>query len=78
MIAAGRIAGQGYWIHGFLAACYGQLDEPEKARTHWAQMTALQPQATLESVFSANSNMMQLESDVAHWLDGLRKGGIAV
>ena len=75
-VTLGRIAGEGYWIHGFLAACYGQLDEPEKAQAHWSRMMALQPQATLESVFSANSNMMQLESDVEHWLDGLRKGGI--
>ena len=75
-VTFGRIAGSGHWIHGLMAACYGQLGRPEDAREQWAHMMTQHPDTTLESVFATDSNMMQRAEDVEHWLDGLRKAAI--
>lgn len=71
-----RIAHPGFWIQGFLAACYGQLEKPEAAREKWSKMLENHPHVEVPDIFAPNSNTMKEFHDVEHWLDGLRKAGI--
>ncbi|TGS16864.1 hypothetical protein EN852_006560 [Mesorhizobium sp. M2E.F.Ca.ET.209.01.1.1] len=58
-----------------LAACLGQLGRAEEARSAWARCLQCKPGFTL-SDYKRDSPYRRHE-DLEHWLDGLRKAGIA-
>ncbi|MEO1346750.1 MAG: BTAD domain-containing putative transcriptional regulator [Pseudomonadota bacterium] len=71
-----RIVDPGFWIHGYLAACYGQLGEREMAQAEWRIMRDMRPDVSVDDLFVAQSDTMQQENDVMHWRDGLLKAGL--
>ncbi|WP_189343665.1 MULTISPECIES: adenylate/guanylate cyclase domain-containing protein [unclassified Mesorhizobium] len=58
-----------------LAACLGQLGRAEEARSAWGRCLECKPGFTL-SDYKRDSPYRRQE-DLEHWLDGLRKAGIA-
>ncbi|MEM9240064.1 MAG: adenylate class-3/4/guanylyl cyclase, partial [Pseudomonadota bacterium] len=71
-----RIVDPGFWIHGYLAACYGQLGEREMAQAEWRIMQDMQPDVFVDDLFATQSDTMQQADDVMHWRDGLLKAGL--
>ena len=64
-----------FWVKGFLAACCGQLGDTEAAGRCWAE--ALEAAPNLDETFDRWLAAYQDPADVEHWLEGLRKAGIA-
>lgn len=70
-----RMTNLNYWDHGFLCACYGQLGQTEKARSHWEKVLEVVPDATPAFLLEGEFRKHQAVSD--HWLEGFRKSGLA-
>jgi adenylate cyclase len=66
-----------YWSHAYIAACYGQLGETDKAREHLEAYAAGVPVASLDA-FSKAEGYYKNPEDLELWLDGLRKAGLPV
>ncbi|WP_292633276.1 adenylate/guanylate cyclase domain-containing protein [Mesorhizobium sp.] len=58
-----------------LAACLGQLGRAEEARLAWGRCLERKPGFTLGDY--KRGSPYRRQEDVEHWLDGLRKAGIA-
>jgi len=67
-------ANRNLFSYAHLATCYGQLGRTEEAARCWEEVIALNPEATPSSVSQSICHARQ--SDVDHWLDGLRKAGL--
>ncbi|MCZ6774753.1 MAG: BTAD domain-containing putative transcriptional regulator [Proteobacteria bacterium] len=63
------------WDHAYLAACYGQLGEADKAQEHIESYRNSVPEASLQA-FAESENFFQKFEDFEPWLDGLRKAGL--
>jgi TolB-like protein/DNA-binding SARP family transcriptional activator/lipoprotein NlpI len=63
------------WNHAFLAACYGQLGETDKAKKHLEAYRRAVPGASLRT-FGDNEMYFQHPEDLELWLGGLRKAGL--
>lgn len=72
--AFGRMTTQNYWVHGYLAACHGQLGDPEAAKKSWRRMIEMRPDAAVNYLSEVDALLQRADSD--HWRDGLRKAGI--
>jgi len=64
-----------FWAKGYLAACCGQLGDTEAAGRYWAE--ALESAPNLGETFGRWLEAYQDPGDVEHWMEGLRKAGIA-
>jgi adenylate cyclase len=60
--------------HPLLAACYAQLDQPEKAKAQAGEALDLQPGFTVTD--HMESQTYKRESDLAHHRDALLKAGL--
>jgi TolB-like protein len=69
-----RIPGFYYWIHRNLAACHGQLGNIGKARSHWAQVLEVIPDAKAGRDFPTIYASDPAVKD--HWYEGLQKAGL--
>jgi TolB-like protein/DNA-binding SARP family transcriptional activator len=70
-----RMSVLNYWTHAYLAACYGQLGEKDKAQEHLKAYAADAPAASLDAFAHAEGYFKNPE-DLELWLDGLRKAGL--
>lgn len=61
-------------IHGYLAACYGQLGDKERAHDHWANFVDCYPDARPNLIGELHPYKNQADKD--RWMEGLRKAGI--
>jgi TolB-like protein len=66
-----HMASFNYWNHGYLAACYGQLGQADKAREHWAEVVRSVPDA--KQTMIAEWEIFKDPADSDHWLQGLQK-----
>ena len=69
-----KIPSVNWWIHGYLAACYGQLGDLGRARHNWQQALRLRPGTSFEDV--AKSAPFKNQADEELLLEGLRKAGL--
>jgi len=63
-----------FWAKGFLAACCGQLGNVEAAERYWADALESAPHRGDPMVLM--SDAYRDETDVEHWVEGLRKAGL--
>jgi len=63
------------WHHAYLAACYGQLGESDKAREHLKAYQRTVGEPSLEA-FAESENFFRNPEDLERWLEGLRKAGL--
>jgi TolB-like protein/Tfp pilus assembly protein PilF len=64
-----------FWDFGYLAACYGQLGNKEKAGEYWDKTLSLYPEAKLSMI--GNTIGYRHQADADHWTEGLLKAGLS-
>jgi adenylate cyclase len=62
--------------HRLLAASYAQLGRLDKARVHKKEILKLDPQFTLSKFRTYCKRLLRNETDIEHYIDGLRKAGL--
>ena len=62
--------------HRTLAASYAQLGRLDKARLHVKEVLKIDPQFTLSKYRAYLQRFYKNESDIEHYIDGLRKAGL--
>ena len=62
--------------HRFLAASYAQLGRIDKAQVHVKEMLKIDPQLTLSKIRTDLQRLLKSETDIEHYIDGLRKAGL--
>ncbi len=70
-----RLPVKPFWVNGFLAACCGQLGQAEAARRYWEE--AQQASPGMKVTFADEFARPQNKEDSDHWVEGLRKAGLA-
>ena len=70
-----RLSVKPFWVNGFLAACCGQLGQTEAARRYWDEARGASP--GLSVPFADDMARYQNKEDGEHWVEGLRKAGLA-
>jgi TolB-like protein len=70
-----RLPVKPFWVNGCLAACCGQLDQADAARRYWEE--ARQASPGLSITFADEMARFQKKEDADHWVEGLRKAGLA-
>jgi len=62
--------------HRLLAASYAQLGRLEKARMHVNEILKINPQNSLSEVRTYSQKLFKNETDIEHYIEGLRKAGL--
>ncbi len=70
-----RLSVKPFWVNGCLAACCGQLGQADAARRYWEE--ARQASPGLSVTFADEMAHYQHKEDGEHWVEGLRKAGLA-
>ncbi len=70
-----RLSVKPFWVNGCLAACCGQLGQADAARRYWEE--ARQAWPGLSVTFADEMAHYQHKEDEEHWVEGLRKAGLA-
>jgi len=62
--------------HRLLAASYAQLGRLDKARVHIKEVLKINPQYSLSEVRAYSQKLFKNETDIEHYIEGLRMAGL--